>query len=61
MPIAKVAVVSPLAVRLRGDLTNTAATLKSSTIAALSVNDDVWVEHDEAEGKLVVAYKLVTA
>jgi hypothetical protein len=61
MPVAKVASTSPLAVRLKGDTTDTPAQRKSSTLAALSVGDDVWVDIDPDERLVFVAYKAVSA
>lgn len=63
MPLAKVASTSPLKVQLKGDTTPGGTTVqkKSSTLAALVVGDDVWVDIDESERVLVVAYKAVDA
>lgn len=61
MPLAKVASTAPLKVRFKGDTTDTAAQKKSSTLAALSVGDDVWVEIDESERVVYVAEKAVDA
>jgi hypothetical protein len=59
MAIAKVHTVTPLKVQLKGATVGTPATLKSSTLAVVAVDDDVWVEIDE--GKVVVLAKLTGA
>lgn len=62
MPIAKVHTVGPpIKVQLPGDLTGTAASMKDTALPAVAVNDDVWVEHDEAQNKLVIIAKLGAA
>lgn len=57
--LAKVNVVSPLAVRLKGATADAAAQLKGSHVPALSVGDDVLVEI--IDRKVIVTMKLVTA
>lgn len=61
MPIAVVEDDSPLTVRIKGDETGTPAQYKSSTLAAVAVNDLVWVEVDPSDRFLVVIAKLTAA